>query len=157
MKKVLVKRLIIGFIAGAIAGNAIAIISSLFYGEFSIVTEQLKNSLGIAGAVVLQSFLSGIIGLAGIGGMTFYDIEKWSLLSATISHLASVIISFTIAYFSLGWGERSIIIYFIIFASEIVIFSIIWYIMYTMWKKSIKELNGDLLKYKEEKLNEKVE
>ena len=89
--------------------------------------------------------------------MTFYDIDKWSLLSATISHLVSIIISFTIAYFSLGWGERSIIIYFIIFASEIVIFSIIWYIMYTMWKKSIKELNGDLVKYKEEKLNEKVE
>ncbi len=157
MKKTVIKRLIIGFILGVIIGNSIAMVSSLFYGEFHVITGTLKNSLGLVGGIFLQSFLSGIIGMAGIGGMSFYDIEKWSLLSVTAAHFASIMVSFTIAYFSLGWGDRSWIMYLILFLIETIIFVIIWVIMYTNWKKTVNEMNEDLIKYKEEKLNEEVE
>ena len=154
MRKALVKKLIIGFVIGAIVGNSVAMISSLFYGHFAIIADSLKNSLGLAGGILIQSFFSGLIGLAGIGGMLFYDVEKWSLVSATIAHFASIIISFTIAFFLLGWGDRSLVVYVIIVASEVISFIIIWLIMFNHWKKRIKELNENLAKYKEEKLNE---
>lgn len=149
MKKTVIRRLVIGFIAGAIVGNLIAIISSLISGHFAVVTTLLENELGLAGAIVLQSFLSGLIGLAGIGGMSLYDIDKLNLIAATTLHFVCIIISFTIAYFSLAWGNRSVVIYFIICAIELAIFTIIWFCMYFAWKKQIKELNDNLEKYKE--------
>lgn len=154
MKKLIIKRMIIGFVVGAIVGNAVAMISSLFFNEFAIITGTLKNSVGLVGGIILQSLLSGLIGMAGIGGMSLYDIEKWSLLSATVSHFICIMSSFTIAYFTLGWGNRNWIIYVIMFLSEALIFLLIWIIMYNQWKKKIEELNDDLIKYKEEKLNE---
>ena len=156
MKKIITKRLIIGFVVGAIIGNAIAMISSLLYGEFHIINETLKDSIGSIGGILLQSFLSGLIGLAGIGGMSFYDIEKWSLLSVTSAHFISIMSSFTIAYFTLGWGDRNWLIYLIMFFIEALIFVIIWIIMYCQWKKTVNEMNKNLAKYKEEKLNEEV-
>lgn len=157
MKKLIIKRMIIGFVVGAIVGNAVAMISSLFFNEFAIITGTLKNSVGLVGGIILQSLLSGLIGMAGIGGMSLYDIEKWSLLSATVSHFICIMSSFTIAYFTLGWGNRNWIIYVIMFLSEALIFLLIWIIMYNQWKKKIEELNDDLIKYKEEKLNEEKE
>ncbi|MBQ9448370.1 MAG: DUF3021 domain-containing protein [Acholeplasmatales bacterium] len=154
MKKLIIKRMIIGFVVGAIVGNAVAMISSLFFDEFAIITGTLKNSVGLVGGIILQSLLSGLIGMAGIGGMSLYDIEKWSLLSATVSHFICIMSSFTIAYFTLGWGNRNWVIYVIMFLSEALIFLLIWIIMYNQWKKKIEELNDDLIKYKEEKLNE---
>ncbi len=157
MKKTVIKRLIIGFVVGAFVGNAIAMVSSLFSGEFHVINGALHNSIGLVGGIILQSLLSGLIGMAGIGGMSFYDIDKWSLLSVTAAHFVSIMTSFTIAYFALGWGDRNWLMYVIMFLIEAVIFVIIWIIMYSKWKKAVNEMNEDLLKYKEEKLNEEVD
>lgn len=157
MTKIVIKRLIIGFVLGAIIGNAIAMITGIFYGEFTIITGTLKNSVGLVGGILLQSLLSGLIGMAGIGGMSFYDIEIFSLLSSTIAHFVSIMVSFTIAYFSLGWGDRNWLVYLIMFLMEALIFLIIWIVMYNQWKKTVNEMNEDLVKYKEERQNEKVQ
>ena len=149
MRRILIKRLIIGFVLGAIIGNLIAMTDSFKYGQFVIVTDSLKNNLGIVGAVILQSFLSGLIGLAGVGGMSFYDIEKWSLLSVTAAHFISIMTTFTIAYFALGWGNGSWLMYLIMFLTEALIFLIIWIVMYSRWNKAVNELNENLVKYKE--------
>ena len=149
MKRIVIKRLVIGFILGAIIGNAIAIISSLFYGKFAIISGSLRNSVGPVGGIIVQSLLSGLIGMAGIGGMSFYDIDKWSLLSVTAAHFISIMITFTIAYFVLGWGDRSWLLYLIMVLIEALIFFIIWLVIYSGWKKTVKEMNEDLEKYKE--------
>ena len=79
-----------------------------------------------------------------------YEIEKWSLALATFVHYISIMAVFTAASFGLGWFSESLIAYFIAVSCETVGFAIIWIIMYSLWKKTVKEMNEELKKYKEE-------
>lgn len=152
MKNKIIKRLIISFVLGALVGNLIAIISSAIGGQVAIVSPNLQDSVGLAFAILLQSVLSGIIGLAGIGGMVFYEMEKMSLLLVTVLHYASVMGAFLISFFALSWG--TIIEAVIILAIMTVIFFTIWLIMYCKYKQDIKDMNEDLKKYKENMEND---
>ena len=155
MKKKLIKRLIIGFFIGAIIGNVISILSRLPDGEFAFISEKLEDSIGLTFGIILNSFLSGLIGAAGFGGSVFYDIEKWSIIKATLSHYVCCIICFTLAFFILYWGDFAT--YLIMFIIETIIFLLIWIIIYQIWKKSVRELNENLEKYQKEQENEKSE
>ena len=45
-------------------------------------------------AFIVQSVVSGFFGAICMGGTVVYDIEKWSILKATITHFFITIISF---------------------------------------------------------------
>ena len=75
-------------------------------------------------------------------GTICYEIEKWSLLKATLIHYCMTMAAFLITNALLGWFSRSIIIYVLL--AMTIGFFMIWFAEYFDWKKTIKRMNQDL-------------
>jgi hypothetical protein len=92
-------------------------------------------------AVVLQYFLSALLGFAFTIGSCVFEVDEWSITKQIIIHfLISITAMFPIAYFCYWmkhtvWG---IVSYIIIFA---VIYAIIWTIQILAWRKRIDQIN----------------
>ncbi len=150
MKRKIIIRLILGFIVGAIMGNLITLLVNLGYGEaVSVVSPHQVEALGHSLAIVLQTILSGLLGVVCIGGISFYDIESWSLLKATIAHSVPILIGFILVFTILQWVPFTFVNCLIIAVIVIVVYAIIWLIMYLMWKNEVKKMNEDLKAYRE--------
>ena len=155
MKNKLIKRIVFGFICGALIGHIITFLFNLSVGTVSLVSPELLSSIGLFWSIVLQTLLSGLWGVAGFGGMCFYDVEKWGLLTATAVHFICIFAAAVLAFFVLQWLPFTLPFLFAIFLFVAVQFLIVWLIMYFKWKKNVRDMNENLIKYKEKQLNEK--
>ena len=150
MKDRIVNKLALGFIFGAISGTLIVLlINTISKSSYHIATPELAEAIGTEAAVILQTLLSGLYGLVCIGGTEFYRIERWSLLRSTMTHLLCILVSFSIVGLILRWIHFDIPSLLFLLTIAVVYF-IIWLIMSLRWKKSIREMNSELEKYKEE-------
>lgn len=148
--------LVVGFLAGTVLGNVIAfIIGVLSGGDGRLVAKELSDAIGQAGAIVLQTFVCGVFGLVSVGGMYLYEIDSWSLFTATLVHFLSIAVCYVLASIVLYWLPPLFICYLISIVAMAVGFAVIWLIMYFRWKKDVKDMNDDLKKYKENLKNEK--
>ena len=150
MKNKIAIYLIVGFTVGAAIGDLIAFLSATLSGGEGIVAAELVTKIGLVGAIVLQTFLSGILGLISIGGMLLYEIEKWSLAKATIVHFLSIAICFVGISLVLRWFPVKFSYYAVALGAMAVGFVIIWVIMYLKWKKEVREMNEELSEYQKE-------
>ena len=150
MKDRLVNKLALGFIFGAISGTLIVLlINTISKSNYHIATPALAEAIGTEVAVILQTLLSGLYGLVCIGGTEFYRIERWSLLRSTMTHLVCILVSFTTIGLILKWIRFDLpSLLFLLFIA--VAYFIIWIIMSIRWKRSIREMNSELEKYKKE-------
>lgn len=150
MKDRLVNKLALGFIFGAISGTLIVLlINTISKSSYHIATPDLAEAIGTEAAVILQTLLSGLYGLVCIGGTEFFRIEKWSLLRSTMTHLVCILVSFTTIGLILKWIRFDLpSLLFLLFIA--VAYFIIWIIMSIRWKRSIREMNSELEKYKKE-------
>ena len=153
--KKLIILLVVGFFAGAVLGNVIALTIGLLSGGGGFVAKELSDAIGSAGAIILQTFICGVFGLVSVGGMYLYEIDSWSLFTATLVHFLSIAGCYVGASVILCWLPPLFIYYLISIGAMAVGFAIIWLIMYFRWKKDVKDMNNDLEKYKENVLNEK--
>ena len=142
MLKKTLKRAGIGFLLGCVIGNFIAFISVLFSeGDGPIVSQKVITMCGgEAGALLLQSFLSGLIGFAGCAGMSFYEIEEWGLLRIMATHLAVIFAVFLPVSYILDWfgSVGDLLIMSLIM---LVWYFIIYLIMCAVYRRRVKELN----------------
>lgn len=150
MKDRLVNKLALGFIFGAISGTLIVLlINTMSKSSYHIATPDLAEAIGTESAVILQTLLSGLYGLVCIGGTEFFRIEKWSLLRSTMTHLVCILVSFSTIGLILRWIRFDLpSLLFLLFIA--VAYFIIWIIMSIRWKRSIREMNSELEKYKKE-------
>ena len=148
MANKIIRRIIISFIIGAVLGNVIAYLSTGFQ---MVIAPELKDSVGTVAGIIIQSVLSGFIGIGGIGGMALYDIESWGITKATIVHYISVMTAFVISATICKWGTFGQIL--ILCLIETIIFFMIWLFMCLVWKRSIRDLNENLEKYRQENIN----
>ena len=142
MLKKTLKRAGIGFLLGCVVGNLIAFFCVLFSkGDGMMVSEKIIAMCGgEAGALLLQSFLSGLIGFAGCAGMSFYEIEKWGLLRIMATHLAVIFAVFLPVSYILDWfgSVGDLLIMSLIM---LVWYFIIYLIMCAVYRRRVKELN----------------
>ena len=151
VKKRILIHLTIGFVGGAVLGDLIALILSVASGSgVQVVSAVRAAQLTLPGAIILQTVLSGLLGAAGVGGMLYYDIERWSLLAATSVHYVSVMACFVGASMAMEWFPLRWAYYLISIAAMTAAFALIWLIMYLKWKREVKKMNEDLKKYVEE-------
>lgn len=143
LKKILL-RAMLGFPLGIFLSAVIAIIISLAIGDGSyyacapLLAETVGNELG---AVILQTFLSGILGAAFAGASAVWESEKLSLIKQTgIYFLVSALAMLPIAYVS-HWMDHSILGFLIYFGIFVGIFFIAWIIQYFIWRSRIKAMN----------------
>ena len=147
LKKEAVKRAIMGFMYGVFIGQTILILESLMArdGNFYPVAASLVELAGTKiGAVIIQYFLTGLIGTTFAATTVLFEIDSWSLLKQTIIHFIITSIVMYIAGFLCGWFPhtlRSTLIWFGIF---IVIYVIFWISFSSYYKNKVKKMNEAL-------------
>ena len=133
----------IGFLIGMVIGNVIAILTgNSATGGVTFASPQLLNMASGNGvvAMLLQSLFSGLYGAVCFAGMSFYEIERMPLAAATALHCALIVLLFIPIALFLGWVSNITEI-LIIMSIQLVCFFIIWLIMWSIYKKQVKELN----------------
>ncbi len=135
------KRAGTGFLLGAAVGNLIAFITAYYSGDSSFVTRVLIDRAGSeAVAFLLQTLLSGAIGIAGFAGMSLYEIESWSMVRTIIVHFSAISAVFIPSAFFLGW--ISTLAEALIMESFMALwYFVIWVIMSIRCRAAVKELN----------------
>ena len=133
----------IGFLIGIVIGDLIALLTG--NGDTEGITFASKQLLDMAGgnaviAMLLQSLFSGLYGAVCFAGMMFYEAERLPLAAATALHCATIILLFIPIALFLGWVSNITEI-LIIMSIQLVCFFIIWLIMWSIYKKQVKELN----------------
>lgn len=144
LKRKFFKRAAIGFLIGLPVGNLIAIIPDLIRRTPPMwVTEALIRRMGsFSGALVIQSLFSGLIGAVGIVGMTFYEIDSWSMPKSALIHYLMILAVFLPCAWFLGWigpeGADALIMAGIMAAA----YALIWLFMYLYYRKEVAEMNS---------------
>ncbi len=144
MLKKILNKVNLGFSLGIIVGDGLAMLSgSLSAGGMVLVSEKLLTLTegDVLYAFLIQSLLSGLYGALVFGTMVFYDIESWPLSVATAAHCLVTVGTFVPLSLFLGWSSGEPIGFLIMVGCQLIGFFIIWVIMYTIYKKQVKELN----------------
>lgn len=144
MKKKVMIRCLLGAPVGLTVSYLITVLISVFVadGKYYPVVPELTAQCGSEiNAVLLQTACSLLYGLAWGGISVVWEMEEWSLLRMTLTHLAVCsAATFPIAYF-MWWMPHSIqgiLCYFGIFLG---IYLCIWCSQYHVMKKRVEQLN----------------
>lgn len=149
MKKKIFLRGILGFPIGVAIGYVITILLSLiFANEYysPCVPDLIKVTGSEINAVILQTLLTGILGVVFSASSVIWELNDWSIAKQTGVYF--LIISFAmmpIAYFS-HWMEHSIFGAISYFAVFIIIFVVIWITQFIFYKHNVKKMNENLHK-----------
>ena len=144
IKKAIIKRAILGFIYGVFNGQTILIIESLFMrdGNFYPVAASLVDLAGTKiAAVIIQYFVTGIIGTTFAATTVIFEMDSWSLLRQTIIHFIITSIVMYIAGFLCGWFPHKLSSTLIWFGIFIVIYVIFWISFSSYYKNKVKKMN----------------
>lgn len=147
LKKEAVKRAIMGFIYGVFIGQTILILESLMArdGNFYSVSKYLLDLAGTKiAAVIIQYFLTGIIGTTFAATTVIFEMDNWSLLRQTILHFIITSIVMYIAGFLCGWFPHKLSSTLIWFGIFIVIYVIFWISFSSYYKNKVKKMNEAL-------------
>ena len=146
-KKAIIKRAVLGFIYGVFIGQTILIIESLFVhdGNFYSTTQSLVDLAGTKlGAVIIQYFITGIIGLTFAATTVIFEMDNWSLLRQTITHFIITSIVMYIAGFLCGWFPHTVGSTLIWFGVFVVVYIIFWVCFSLYYKNKVKKMNEAL-------------
>jgi len=147
MKKEVTKRAILGFIYGVFIGQTILIIESLFMrdGNFYAVSNSLLELAGTKiAAVIIQYFITGIIGTTFAATTVIFEMDNWSLLRQTITHFVITSIVMYIAGFLCGWFPHTVVSTLIWFGVFVVVYVIFWICFSMYYKNKVKKINSHL-------------
>lgn len=147
MFKEIIKRGLLGFMIGVFIGQTILIINSLIAGNgiFYAVNPFLIDKQGAQlTLVIIQYFLTGVIGATFASCSIIFQTDKWSLLKQTIIHfLITSIVMFTCGAIC-HWFElnaKSAILWFAVY----LFYYILFWIGFTLYYKiQIKKMNKNL-------------
>ena len=147
LKKAISKRAILGFIYGVFIGQTILIIESLFMrdGNFYAVSASLLELAGTKiAAVIIQYFLTGIIGLTFASTTVIFEMDEWSLLRQTITHFIITSIVMYVAGFLCGWFPHTVGSTLAWFGVFVVVYLIFWICFSLYYKNKVKKMNEAL-------------
>lgn len=129
-----------GFLMGMVIGDLIAVLT----GGGSPTASSLAERTGSeTSALIVQTLLSGVYGAIGMGGVSFYDMEEWSLLRSALTHYLCIMISYIPIALFLGWirPDHFIADYGVILIAQTAAYVIIFMIMSAIYRKEVRELN----------------
>ena len=153
MLKSIFKRAALGFLIGMVIGNLIALLTGTSpQGDVRLFSPALLRIAGdnAVTATVLQSLFSGLYGAICFAGTVIYNAERLPLAAATALHCAMIILSYIPVALLLGWVDNLPQI-LLIAGIQLVAFFVIWWIIYAIYKKQVKELNDMQNKIRKEK------
>ncbi len=129
----------IGAAAGALCAFLIPLAINGFRGP--VVNPAAVERLGgAAAAVIVQTVLTALYGVACMGGALFYEIERWPLALATAAHFILIAALYWPLALLLNWTD-SVQKILIVNAFQFIGFFIIWLALLLRYKAQVKELN----------------
>lgn len=149
MFKKICLRGLIGFPLGIAIGYIITIITSLIWGQ-GYYSPCVPIFIEMAGseivAVIVQTILTGILGLSFAASSTIWEMDEWSLTKQTAIYFTiTAMTMFPIAYLT-GWMDHSLVGFIIYFGIFALIFMIIWFSQYMIYKRQIQAINEKIKK-----------
>ncbi len=124
-----------------VTGFSIGLLIMVFVVSFVLSPEELAGEQSL---LPMHFICSGLYGAICFSGTICYDIEKWSLLRATVTHFAVVFLSFLFVNGTLKWYPAEILLP--VLAMMAAGYAFIWIIMYAVWKAKVENLNRELEK-----------
>lgn len=144
MKKKIILRSLLGTLIGLAVSHLITVLISLIVadGNFYPVVPELSADCGSEmNAVLLQTLFSLIYGAVWGGASVIWEMERWSLLRMTVTHLLICsIVTFPVAYL-MRWMPHNIAGILHYFGTFFTIYLFIWISQYHAMKKKIKQIN----------------
>ncbi len=138
MRNKVLRLILIGFVAGDVGCNLIALFISGFR---SLCTDKLIGVMGsVAAALAVQTLLSLLIGAASVGGVALYDIDLPMAASFAI-HYILIEATYVPSALFLGWLSPSLKQIGISAAVMLAVFTLIFVISHFIYKRKTKELN----------------
>lgn len=144
MKKKVLLRCLLGAPLGLAISTTITIVISLTVGDgnyYPVVPELAAACKSEVSAVLLQAIFSLLYGAAWAGASAIWEMENWSLLRQTVTHLVICsLATFPVAYL-MRWMKHTtggILLYFGIFW---VIYLVVWLSQYAAMKKRVAAIN----------------
>lgn len=149
MKKKVAVRCLIGAPIGLALSTIITIAISLTVGDgrfYAVVPELIADCGTEINAVLLQTICSLLYGAAWAGASIIWDVDNWSILRQTITHLIICsLCTFPIAYF-MHWIKHSVFGILSYFGIFFAIYFIIWMSQYMAIKRRIQQINSEVQK-----------
>ena len=148
MKKTILL-VIFGFIGGMVMNCMFMMdsIAGLFNGTGDLTV----------GRFIFFLLMGGIFGAVNCGSSIIYDIERLSILGATLIHFLIVFTMFFGFGFTLWGFEIDDVMVWVLFVCMVIAYFIIWLILYTTYKKEIRKLNKELENIKKDTTDQKGE
>ncbi len=151
MRKRLIARSLLGLLIGALVAHVMTLLANYFVrGQYLVCMPELTAKLGFTGAIILQTVLGALFGMVALGGTCLFDIEKWSLLRASVVHCALILVTYTIVGLLLCWLSFDIRPILIMACIIVFVYALIWLIMYVAWKREIRQMNLLVEEYKKD-------
>lgn len=145
MKKQVILRGLLGIPLGIAIGHVITLIISLGWanGYYSPCVPALIETMGSElNAVLLQTILSGVLGASFAAISIIWEIDHWSIAKQSgVYFLIASFVMMPIAYLT-NWMKHTFMGFLSYFAIFVLIFLIVWFIQYLLWKKSVQKLNA---------------
>lgn len=147
MKKNLLKRTAIGIPAGIAVTTVISVIISIIIGDgnyYPTAPELVSAAGSELNAVLIQTVGAALYGAMFGCASVIWDVESWSLLRMTVTHLTVVSIATFPAAWILRWMPHSLpggLGYFAIFFA---FYAVIWFCIYLATKHQVKKMNERL-------------
>lgn len=144
MKKKIILRSLIGAPIGVTVSYLITVLISLTIadGNFYPVVPELTADCGSElNAVLLQTVFSLLYGAVWGGASVIWDMESWSLLRMTVTHLVICsTVTFPIAYL-MRWMSHNIMGILLYFGIFVTVYALIWISQYQAIKRQIEQIN----------------
>ncbi|MCR5436605.1 MAG: DUF3021 domain-containing protein [Treponema sp.] len=145
--KKIAQRAVLGFIYGVFIGQTILILESLFKGDgnfYPIMSNILNITDSKIGAVIIQYFLTGLIGVSFAATTVIFETDSWSITQQTVIHFIINSIVMFLAGFICGWFPHTVKSTLIWFAIFILVYTIIWLCFTFYYKAKVKQINEKL-------------
>ncbi|MGN1307338.1 MAG: DUF3021 domain-containing protein [Faecousia sp.] len=144
MKKKVLSRCLLGAPLGLAISYCITILISLSIADgnfYSTVPELISDCGSEINAVLVQTVCSLLYGAAWAGASVIWEVERWSLLRMTLTHLLICsAATFPIAYF-LRWMKHSAIGILSYFGIFLAIYLCIWLTQFFAMRKKVRQIN----------------
>ena len=148
MKKKVISRILLGAPLGIAVCYIITLIVSVCIGDgnYYPVHPALINDFGSEiNAALIQTSAGMIIGALYAGTSVIWEMEKWSILRMTLTHLLATSVPVLPLAWLMRWVPRTaagVLVYLAIFFG---IYLLIWLIQYAVMKKKISAMNKKLM------------
>ncbi|MCR4644194.1 MAG: DUF3021 domain-containing protein [Oscillospiraceae bacterium] len=144
MLKLTLNRAVRGLILGMALCNVIAFLISSAAGDGSILSHEFVRAMGSEPlALLVQTLLTGVYGAVCFAGMSFYDIEHWSMLRSALVHYTICILTYIPLSLFLRWVD-SLGFLMILLAMETVAYVIVWFCISLSYRIEVGKLNDSL-------------